>query len=69
MNELQQHIDKIEAEYKENLWKLSVGIWSLQQWYEYCAVTLCDLMNVHDKQSKRAWPVHLQPLRFSHDCY
>jgi len=51
MDEMKQYVKKIEDQYKENFQKVSDGIWTLQQWYEYCAVVLCDLMNIHDKQT------------------
>ena len=54
MNELQQYVDGIEAQYKENLWKVNIGVWDLQQWYDYCTAVLGDLMLIQDKQTKQA---------------
>ena len=44
MEALKQHIDKIEAQYAENLQKVAAGTWTYQQWYEFCTVALGDLM-------------------------
>jgi hypothetical protein len=49
MNAIQNYIDSIEEQYKENLWKMNIGIWSNQQWYDYCTMVLGDLMNIQDK--------------------
>jgi len=49
MNEIQTYVNSIEGEYKENLWKLNIGVWTNQQWYDYCALVLRDLMNIQDK--------------------
>lgn len=49
MNEIQTYVDSIEEQYKENLWKLNIGVWTNQQWYDYCAMVLGDLMNIQDK--------------------
>lgn len=48
MNEIQDYVNSIEEQYKENLWKVNVGVWTIQQWYEYCTMVLGDLMNIQD---------------------
>ena len=44
MEALKQQIDKIEAQYVENLQKVAAGSWTYQQWYDFCTVALGDLM-------------------------
>jgi hypothetical protein len=44
MEALKQQIDKIEAQYAENLQKVAAGSWTYQQWYDFCTVALGDLM-------------------------
>ena len=49
MNEIQAYVDSIEEQYKHNLWKVSMGVWTSQQWSDYCTMVLGDLMNIQDK--------------------
>jgi hypothetical protein len=53
MEALKQHIDKIEAQYIENLQKVAAGSWTYQQWYDFCTVALGDLMSFQYREKTK----------------
>jgi hypothetical protein len=41
---MDNYIKEIMPQYEDNLWKVTIGVWSQQQWYEYCAEILEKIM-------------------------